>query len=162
MSETAASKARRNSGSGPSCASVDGPGRPVIVSKTASCTSFLIAFLLSVDVRCKHPQQASAAGGLAIDLTQGQTIIRYSDENQSVLFDSSVKFSVIPLGNADNDFLLEPGEMYELVLLSMETNLTTNLVKSKTFILEVMTPKGAVLHIERTTPVGVEKYNDLG
>ncbi len=107
-------------------------------------------------------QVSNAAGGENIDLTQGETAIRYTDSDQSVMFDTAAKFSVTPLGNADDDNLLEPGEMYELALLAMETNVTTNLVKSKVFILEVMTPKGAVLHVERTTPVAIEKYNDLG
>ena len=95
-------------------------------------------------------------------MTQGETAIRYTNSDQSVMFDDATKFSVTPLGNADADNLLEPDEMYELSLLAMETDLTTNLIKSKQFILEVMTPKGAVLHVERTTPVQVEKYNDLG
>ena len=107
-------------------------------------------------------QVANAAGGENIDLTQGETVIRYSDADQAIMFDTSAKFSVTNLGSADSDNLLEVGEMYELSLLNMETNLTTQLVKSTTFILEVMTPKGAVLHIERSTPVQVEKYNDLG
>ncbi len=107
-------------------------------------------------------QVANAAGGENIDLTQGETVIRYSDADQAIMFDTSAKFSVTALGNADSDNLLEVGEMYELSLLNMETNLTTQLVKSTTFILEVMTPKGAVLHIERNTPVAVEKYNDVG
>ena len=106
-------------------------------------------------------QVANAAGGENIDLTQGETVIRYSDADQAIMFDTSAKFSVTNLGSADSDNLLEVGEMYELSLLNMEANLTTQLVKSTTFILEVMTPKGAVLHIERSTPVQVEKYNDL-
>ena len=57
--------------------------------------------------------------------------------------------------------LLEPGELYEISLLSMESNLATNLANSKTFVIEVIPPRGAVLFIERTTPVVVAKYNDL-
>ncbi len=107
-------------------------------------------------------QVANAAGGENIDLTQGQTVIRYSDADQAIMFDTSAKFSVTPMGNGNSNTLLEPGELYELTLLNMQTNLTTPLIKSKTFTLEVMTPKGAVLHVERTIPVGVDKYNDLG
>ena len=36
-----------------------------------------------------------------------------------------------------------------------------NLANSKTFVIEVIPPQGAVLFIERTTPVVVAKYNDL-
>ena len=113
------------------------------------------------DVDKIYFQVANAAGGEPIDLTQGKTIIRYSDSSQSVIFDSAALFSVSPIGDADSDNLLEPGELYEISLLNMESNLATNLANSKTFVIEVIPPQGAVLFIERTTPVVVAKYNDL-
>ena len=113
------------------------------------------------DVDKIYFQVANAAGGEPIDLTQGKTIIRYSDSSQSVIFDSAAMFSVSPVGDADSDNLLEPGELYEISLLNMESNLATNLANSKTFVIEVIPPQGAVLYIERTTPVVVDKYNDL-
>ena len=113
------------------------------------------------DVDKIYFQVANAAGGEPIDLTQGKTIIRYSDSSQSVIFDSAALFSVSPIGDADSDNLLEPGELYEISLLNMESNLATNLANSKTFVIEVIPPQGAVLYIERTTPVVVAKYNDL-
>ena len=113
------------------------------------------------DVDKIYFQVANAAGGEPIDLTQGKTIIRYSDSSQSVIFDSAALFSVSPVGDADSDNLLEPGELYEISLLNMESNLATNLANSKTFVIEVIPPQGAVLYIERTTPVVVDKYNDL-
>ena len=113
------------------------------------------------DVDKVYFQVANAAGGEPIDLTQGKTIIRYSDSSQSVIFDSAALFSVSPVGDADSDNLLEPGELYEISLLNMESNLATNLANSKTFVIEVIPPQGAVLYIERTTPVVVAKYNDL-
>ena len=113
------------------------------------------------DVDKVYFQVANAAGGEPIDLTQGKTIIRYSDSSQSVIFDSAALFSVSPIGDADSDNLLEPGELYEISLLNMESNLATNLANSKTFVIEVIPPQGAVLYIERTTPVVVDKYNDL-
>ena len=106
-------------------------------------------------------QVANAAGGEPINLTQGKTIIRYSDSSQSVIFDTSALFSVSAIGDADSDNLLEPGEIYEISLLGMESNLATNLANSKTFSVEVIPPQGAVLFIERTIPVVVSKYNDL-
>ena len=113
------------------------------------------------DVDKGYFQVANAAGGEPVDLTQGKTIIRYSDTSQSKIFDTSALFSVTAIGDADADNLVEPGEMYEIALLSMESNLATNLAKSKTFSVEVIPPQGAVLYIERTTPVVVAKYNDL-
>ena len=106
-------------------------------------------------------QVANAAGGEPIDLTPGATVIRYIDSEQQVMFDTGSKLSATPMGNADSDNLLESGEMYELALLSMETNLSTKLANCTSFLLEVMPPKGAVLHLKRTTPTIMEKYNDL-
>jgi flagellin FlaB len=105
-------------------------------------------------------QVANAAGGEAIDLTPGQTVVRYTDASQSVMFDSG-DFTVTGQGNADSDYLLEPGEMYLVSLNSMETKLDPDLGTSTAFVVEVLPPKGAVLYIERTTPVGLAKYNDL-
>lgn len=113
------------------------------------------------DIDKVYFQLANAAGGQAVDLTQGKTIIRYSDATQSVIFDTSALFSVTPMGDADSDNLLEPGEMIEISLLDMESNLATNLTKSGTFTIEVLPPQGAVLFIERTLPVVVATYNDL-
>ena len=106
-------------------------------------------------------QVANAAGGEAIDLSQGKTVIRYGDSGQTKIFDTAVLFSITAIGDADSDNLLEPGEMYEVALLNLETNLTTDLSTSTTFSIEVIPPKGAVLFIERTTPVVISKYNDL-
>ena len=113
------------------------------------------------DVDKVYFQVSNAAGGEPIDLTQGKMIVRYSDSSQSVIFDTSALFSVTAVGDADGDNLLEPGELYEISLLSMESNLATNLANSKTFSVEVIPPQGAVLFIERTIPVVVSKYNDL-
>jgi flagellin FlaB len=106
-------------------------------------------------------QVVNAVGGGPIDLAPGQTIIRYSDASQSVMFDTSAKFSVTPRSSGDNDLILELGEVYELALLNLETNLPTVLTNSKTFIIEVMPLGGTVLPIERNTPIAIARYNDL-
>ena len=71
-------------------------------------------------------------------------------------------FTVTGLGNADSDKLVELGEMYEIKITGLEAELATDLPKDKAFTVEVKPPVGAVLHIERTTPVVLETYNDLG
>ena len=106
-------------------------------------------------------QVANAAGGAAVDITPGETLITYSDVDQVVNLVSG-DFTVTGLGGADSDKLVEPGEMYEVKLTGMVAKLTTDLSKDKTFTLEVKPPVGAVLHIERTTPVVLDTYNDLG
>ncbi len=105
---------------------------------------------------------ATTAGGEnMIDLKPGKTVIRYTDIHQSVLFDTAAKFSVTALGNADADNFLERGEMYELALLNIASNLTTMLTKSSAFLIEVFPPKGVVLRIERVTPPVLDKFNIL-
>lgn len=105
-------------------------------------------------------QISNAAGGASIDLSPGRTIIKYLDGSQSVNLVSG-DFAVIALGASDNDYLLESGEMYELNITGLVAKLTTDLVADKRFTLEVKPPKGAVLHLERRTPVSLETYNDL-
>lgn len=106
-------------------------------------------------------QVANAAGGEAIDLTAGETVIRYMDSSQTWIADTGAEFSITARGNADSDNLLEPGEIIEIALLGMEANLTPDLGVGTTFTIEVMPPKGASVHIERTTPVALNQYNDL-
>ena len=103
---------------------------------------------------------APAAGGEDINLTQGDTIIKYTDKNQSKIFDDTAlsTYVITPLGTADDDDLLERDETIEIMLQGLEVGsgqnaLGTNLWPSTTFTIEVIPPTGAVLFIERTTPV---------
>jgi archaellin len=61
----------------------------------------------------------------------------------------------------DSDGLLEVGEVFEIVLLDMTTQLATDLGTSEKFIIEVVPPSGAVLFIGRRTPVSFEASNNL-
>ena len=112
-------------------------------------------------------QVSNAAGGDPIDLTQGKTLIMYTDPTQSKMFVSSSGFDVTALGSADSDKLLERNEVYELKLTGLNTTgggndkLTTALRVDTTFNLEVIPPKGAVLFIERATPVFMDDINQL-
>jgi flagellin FlaB len=112
-------------------------------------------------------QVASAAGGESIDLTPGKTIIKYTDATQSKIFQSTSGFTVTGLGTADSDKLLERNEVYEIQLIDLETTgsgndtLTNQLQTNKTFSLEVIPPTGAVLFIERTTPVFLDTTTSL-
>ena len=112
-------------------------------------------------------QVASAAGGESIDLTPGKTIIKYTDDTQSKIFDSTAKVTVTGLGTADSDKLLERNEVYEISLSTLQNTasnknaLTNTLMTNKTFSLEVIPPSGAVLFIERTTPVFLDTTTSL-
>jgi flagellin FlaB len=106
-------------------------------------------------------QVANAAGGQSVNLTQGKTIIKYTDDNQTFLFDTTSEFLVTGDGNADSDKLVEPGEIYRIALNALESSLSPDLSTGDTFIVELIPPEGAVVHIERTTPVFIESFNDL-
>ena len=108
-----------------------------------------------------------SAGGADIDLTPGTLIIKYSDPVQNKLFSSTAGISVTGVGNADADNLLERNEVYKISLIGLETvsagddDLTSGLGINTTFTLEVIPIRGAVLHIERTTPIYMDTINFL-
>ena len=112
-------------------------------------------------------QVSNVAGGEAIDLTPGKTIIKYNDDTQSKIFDASSGFTITAIGSADADKLLELKEIYEINLINLDTTgtgkntLTNKLQTSKTFSLEIIPPRGAVLFIERTTPVYLDTRTSL-
>ena len=114
-------------------------------------------------------QVANAAGGEPIDLSPGKTLIKYTDPSQSKMFVTSGPpgFTVTSLSDADTDKLLERNEVYELKLTYLGTlatgnnQLTSALGVNTTFSLEVIPPKGAVLFIERTTPVFLDTVDSL-
>ena len=112
---------------------------------------------------------SNAAGGEAIDLTPGKTLVKYTDATQSKMFTSTSGITVTALGDADADKLLERNETYELKLIDLENSthatnddtLASTLGINTTFQLEVIPPKGAVLFIERTTPIFLDDINSL-
>ena len=110
-------------------------------------------------------QVANAAGGESVDMTPGETLIVYSDADQSVTLDSTATtggFTVTALGSADTDKLVEPGEMYEVKVIGLVAKLSPDLPTDKLVTLEVKPPQGAVVNIGRRTPIVIEKINDLG
>lgn len=107
-------------------------------------------------------QISNAAAGEAIDMTPGNAIIKYSDKTQTVNMNASSEFSasnIAAFGDADS--LLEVGEVFEITLLDMTTQLATDLGTNTNFTLELVPPQGAVLHIGRRTPVSLESSNRL-
>lgn len=110
---------------------------------------------------------ANAAGGENTDLTAGNTIIKYTDVNQTHIYDDTAgsTFTITGIGLADSDTFLERGETYELKLNGIEVGganaLTTNLSTNQTFSLEVIPPTGAILFIERTTPASFNATDSL-
>ena len=107
-------------------------------------------------------QVSNAAAGEAIDLTPGNTIIKYSDKNQTINMNSTSEFTSTNIASfGDSDSLLEIGEIFEIELLSLTTQLDPDLGTNNEFSIEVIPPRGAVLFIGRRTPVSLEKSNSL-
>ena len=84
------------------------------------------------------------------------------------MFGSTAGFTVTGIGGADIDNLLERNEVYKIELITLDADLGTGedtlefaLGASQTFTLEVIPTKGAVLHIERSTPIFLDKINFL-
>ena len=108
-----------------------------------------------------------SAGGGDVDLTPGTMIVKYTDDVQAKLFSSTSGLLIEGVGSADSDNLLERNEVYKISLIGLESlnagndDLTTALGIDTTFTLEVIPIKGAVLHIERTTPIFMDTINFL-
>ncbi len=107
-------------------------------------------------------QISNAAAGEAIDMTPGNTIIKYSDKTQTVNLNSSTEFSASNIAAfGDTDSLLEIGELFQITLLNLTSNLATDLGTNTDFTIEMIPSGGAVLFIGRRTPVSLEASNTL-
>jgi flagellin FlaB len=100
---------------------------------------------------------ANAVGGEAIDLTgspNNTTVISFINAGQKI---QDLSWTAAPLGAADSDSLLDPGEKFQLTVNIGAATVGIN----ETFSLEIKTAAGAVLTIERTTPAVLDAVNDL-
>ena len=107
-------------------------------------------------------QVSNAAAGEAIDLTPGNTVIKYSDKNQTKTMNETSEFTSINIAAfGDADSLLEVGEVFEITLLSLNSQLSPILGTSTEFVIELVPPSGAVLFIGRRTPVSLDLLMNL-
>jgi len=99
------------------------------------------------------------AVGESIDMTLGNAILKYDDLNQTVSVNSSFEFAAAnSAALGDNDGLLETGEVFQVTVLELTTQLAIllhpDLGTNTDFITEMIPPDGAVLLVERRTPSG--------
>ena len=107
-------------------------------------------------------QVSNAAAGEAIDLTPGNTVIKYSDKNQTYNMNDTSEFTATNVAAfGDTDTLLEIGEVFEINLLTLNTTLSQILGTSTEFTIELVPPSGAVLFIGRRTPVSLDASMNL-
>lgn len=91
-----------------------------------------------------------------------KVVVSYQDSSQQK---GDLEWSITRLGGADSDNLLENDEIFELTISHLESGTTNGLnpdLGAKTvFGIEVKTPGGAVLKVERTTPKSVDQVMNL-
>jgi flagellin FlaB len=139
-------------------------------SGTIKQISFVVANVLGGEaIDFTQPTQ-NAATGLALSGTTStnKVVINYIDQNQKV---DNLYWAVTKLGSDDGDYLLESGEKFQITIGGDTAGLapgnlidaltTTDLSVNKTFSLQVVTPAGAVLTIERTTPAYIDAIMNL-
>jgi flagellin FlaB len=130
--------------------------------------SFVVSNALGgepIDFTC--PDAPSTPTGLAAG-TKNKVVINYIDEKQTV---NNLYWTVNKLGTDDGDYLLNGTEKYEIIIGGPDNTVapgnllnaltSENLSVNKTFTLQVVTPAGAVLTIERTTPAYIDSIMNL-
>jgi len=119
---------------------------------------------------------SNVLGGEAIDFTAPtgsngagiatgnahKVVINYLDADQEI---NNLYWTLTKVGDADSDSLLEAGEKFQItvgaagdgMVDALEPNLSTN----DKFSVTVLTPAGAVLTIQRTTPAYIDTIVNL-
>jgi flagellin FlaB len=130
--------------------------------------SFVVANVLGGEpIDFTEPTLDSDNTGIADDTSTNKVVIKYIDANQTV---NDLYWQATPLGSSNGNDLLEANEKFQIVIGSDTTSeaggnlmdaLATYLTTNNTFTLEVITPAGAVLTIERTTPAYIDTKMNL-
>jgi len=107
-------------------------------------------------------------GGIAdTSVSTNVVVISYVDSDQRV---EDLYWTVTQLGNADADNILEANEKFQITIGNgtagagggnLVDALDPNLLVNKKFSIEVKTPVGAVLPIQRTTPPIIDSVMNL-
>ncbi|MCK4274568.1 MAG: hypothetical protein KAW90_06700 [Dehalococcoidales bacterium] len=129
--------------------------------------SFTVANVLSGEaIDFTPPTAPGTATGVATG-TANKVIINYIDKGQTV---DNLYWTVTKLGKEDGDYLLEANEKFQITIGgdtcgsapgNLVDALGTDLGVNTTFSVVVMTPQGAVLTIERTTPAYIDSIMNL-
>ena len=112
-----------------------------LAALTADYTDYSIT---SVDIRLSN-----AAGGQPVDLTPGESIVTYMDDDDLY---TVTNFGLTRLGGADADNLLEPGEVFNI---NVDTS-TGGLTDGDQFTVQLKPPSGAVLNLGRRVSEQIE------
>lgn len=125
--------------------------------------SFTIASVLGGEPVDFTPPSGGASG--VSTGTANKVIINYIDQDQNV---NNVYWTASALGKDDGDYLLETDEKFQITVGGNAGNNLLNALSAthllgvnKTFSLVLVTPIGAVLEIERTTPPYMDTVMNL-
>ncbi len=139
-------------------------------SGTVKQISFVVSNVLggeAIDFTIPTGNTSTNDGKADSSVSQNVVVINYQDDDQAV---NDLYWTISKLGNADTDSLLETNERFEITVGSTANGtsggnlidaLTTDLTVKKTFNLEVLTPVGATLVIERTIPAYIDNIMNL-
>ena len=138
-------------------------------SGTVKQISFTLGSVLGGEpIDFTAPAASGANDGTANTSTsENKVVISYIDQDQKV---NDLYWTVTKLGDSDGDDLLEQNEKFEITIGNADNGtgggnlidaLGTDLTVNKTFTIEVKTPVGAVLNIERTMPAYVDSIMNL-
>jgi flagellin FlaB len=130
--------------------------------------TFTVANVLGGEpVDFTSPGQDATHNGTAASTSENKVVINYIDQDQTI---NDLYWTVSKLGNDDGDELLEINEKFEVTIGSdtpgllggnLVNALDPDLGVNKTFSLIILTPAGAVLEIERTTPAYIDPIMNL-
>ncbi len=113
------------------------------------------------------PSTDNTTTGLAAASSNNTVIINYTDQTQNV---NDLYWTFTKLGSANSNNLLESGEKFEITVGgdsstsgpgNLVNALTTPLSTNTQFDLTVVTPGGATLNLERTTPAWIDQIMNL-
>ena len=105
--------------------------------------------ITSVDI-----QLANAAGGQPVDMTPGETIVTYMDDDDLY---TVTNFGLTVLGSGDTDNLLERGEVFSI---NVDTT-TGGLTDGDPFTIQIKPPSGAVTDLSRRVTRQIETVMNL-
>ena len=133
-------------------------------SGTINQLKFTLGNVLGGEAVDFTPPTDADADGVADTGSSNVVVINYMDDSQAV---DDLYWEISKLGGADADDLLEANERFEITLGDDDGTgdlidaLTTALSVKTTFDIEILTPAGATLTIERTTPAWIDAIVNL-
>jgi flagellin FlaB len=128
---------------------------------TIQTITFTVSNVLGGEPIDFTPPSGSTGAGISTG-TANKVVINYLDSNQEV---DNLYWTLTKVGNANANNLLEAGEKFQITVGAVGDGLVQalnpDLTANGKFTLTVLTPAGAVLTMERTTPPYIDNIINL-